>query len=258
LGTIAVASSLAAADISLDELLDRLSAQPVKEAVLTAIERKRLDPRTKAALVTAFASASSKREKQSIAVTMAHLDVDTDGAVDYLMGPAREAIEDPAPSFIKYDSSGNSLRGQLAPAFENWCAVNHKDWRALVLSQLYEEPDDVLMLVRANSLRSLELLRKGLLSNNMIIVGYSAQGLARIHDTGSVAKVAEVVARLPQSSTDVVARQLPWYGTVDADALMAKLMPDLNIRTFYVRQVRSEQSFELAIITERAAASARR
>jgi hypothetical protein len=92
----------------------------------------------------------------------------------------------------------------------------------------------------------------------MIIVGYSAQGLARIHDTGSVAKVAEVVARLPQSSTDVVARQLPWYGTVDADALMAKLMPDLNIRTFYVRQVRSEQSFELAIITERAAASARR
>ena len=131
LGAATLTCTLAVASDRLDELLAKLSSRrPIEESTLHPIERQRPDPRIKTALVSAFASAASKHEKQSIAVTMAHLGIYSDTAIDFLIGPAKEAIEDRTPYLAAYQTSGAEIRGQLSAAFENWRAENNKDWKS--------------------------------------------------------------------------------------------------------------------------------
>lgn len=150
----------------LDELLAKLSARPIDESTLLSIERQRTDPRIRASLSRAFESSTSKREKQWIALTLTHLDAHADNYVAFLTEPAKDAIEDQAPYFAAYDGSGRQIRGQFSPIFQNWCAQNGKDPRAMAALQTYDEPEDVLMLARANAPQSRDLLRKGLNSSN--------------------------------------------------------------------------------------------
>jgi hypothetical protein len=249
------AGGLALQTDALGDLLARLSEHPLSESTLFAIERQAVDPRTKPALARSFASATSKREKQWIALTLVHLGSDSDAYSDFLAGYATEAIDDPAPYFAAYDASGRQLRGVFSPTFESWCAINGKNPREVAALQTYDQPEDVLILARASLAQWRNLLRRGVRSKNPQVVAYSAQGLARLHDAASIALVAQVAERLPRSEALTVAMQLPWYGTSDADALMQKLVPDLAVRTFYTRQVRARQALEMGASAQRSAAS---
>ena len=232
--------------------------RPIDESTLLSIERQRPDPRSLASLSRAFESSISKREKQWIALTLTHLDEQADQYIAFLTGFAQDAIEDQTPYFAAYDASGRQIRGQFSPVFENWCAQNSKDPRTMATLQTYDEPEDVLMLARANAPQSRDLLRKGLNSSNPLIVAYSAQGLARIHDMTSIVIVAAAAARFPQAESLTIGMQLPWYGTSEANILMERLVPEPAARAFYARQVRDRQSLEIEITASRQAGPAPR
>src|ERR1700744_1631063 len=88
LGAATLTCTLAVASYRLDELLAKLSSRRAREeSTPLRIERQRPVPRIKDALARAFHNAVSKREKQSISVTLAHLVIDSDTAIDFLIAP---------------------------------------------------------------------------------------------------------------------------------------------------------------------------
>ena len=52
---------------------------------------------------------------------------------------AREAVEDSAPSFIRTDANGVSVRGEFSAEFLNWCVLHGKDPRAVAAIQAMAE-----------------------------------------------------------------------------------------------------------------------
>jgi hypothetical protein len=112
-------------------------------------------------------------------------------------GYAREAISDRTPFFASYDAAGHTIRGKFDPGFENWCALNDKDPKAVAAIQISSQPEDVLTLAAVNDARPRVLLRNGLESPNALIFAYSVQGLGRLQDWDAVALIEKASRRLP-------------------------------------------------------------
>ena len=180
-----------------------------------------------------------------LAVTLLRLGEKASRYFEFLAGYAREAIEDRSPFFAKYDSNGRAIRGEFSAEFENWCARNGKDPRAIAAIQLGGQPEDVLMLAKAQDQRALELFRRGLDSPNPGVLGYSVQGLARLQDINSIPLIAGAADRLPSSERLAIAMQLPWYSRPEAEPLVRRLVPDRGLRDSLNAQVQKQQFDEL-------------
>jgi hypothetical protein len=235
------APSVVGAAGDLGKLLDQLASDPVEKATLFALERQPDDGRVIPALHSAFSRAKSKNEKQWIASTLLRLGDSTREYSDFLIGAAKEAIEDQTPTFIDYDQDGHSVKGRFSAKFEAWCQANGKDPRSVGALQFGTYPEDVLVLARAQDPRARETLRQGLQSPNPLVVGYAVQGLGRLGDTSAISLISKTAEALPPDARSAISMNLPWYSSLDATLLMERLTPDISARTFMVRMVQAEQ-----------------
>jgi hypothetical protein len=230
----------------LSKLLERLTTNTLDVSVLYSLEGQPPDARTIPALAAAFEQKELKKEKQWVAATLLRLGEKSDRYFDFLAGYAREAVEDRTPSFERYDANGRAIRGQFSAEFENWCAQNGKDPRAVTAIQLGVYPEDVLMLAKAQDQRALDLFKQGLDSPNPGVVGYSVQGLARLQDITAIPLIARTAERLPIGARGIIAMQLPWYSRPEAEPLIARLVPDQGLRDSLKREVQMQQFAELS------------
>jgi hypothetical protein len=240
----------------IDDLLAKLPSGRLDESDLWNLESQPVDLRTIPALKATFQSSTEKRERQWIAGTLLRLGERAGPYFDFLAGYATEAIDDRTPSFIKYDSNGHSIRAEFSAAFENWCALNGKDPRAVATIQFLEYPKDVLVLAQVDDPRARDLFRRGLESPNVLVVAYSVQGLARLHDSAALSLVARVLERLPSEERYAVSRELPWFETPEAAALMERVMPDRRARDYERNMVQQQRLDELKRVLTRTGSAA--
>jgi HEAT repeat protein len=236
---------------TIDELLATLRSDRLDASDLWKLESQPTDSRTIPALKAAFQSRTEKGAKQRIAATLLRLGERAGPYFDFLAGYATEAIEDRTPSFIKYDSSGHSVRGQFSAAFENWCAQNAKDMRAVAAIQIHDYPEDLLMLAQADDPRARDLFRRGLESPNELVVAFSVQGLGRLQDIAALPLIAKALQDLPVDARNAVALQLPWFERPEADGLMERLLPDPKLRDYVTSQIRQQRLIEIKRVLSR-------
>jgi hypothetical protein len=235
----------------LTELLARLVSDPSDRSILYSLEREPPDPRTMPALRSAFERGKTTEEKQSIAATLLRLGENSSEYFDYLAGLAKEAIEDRTPFFIKYDNAGNSIQGQFDPGFQNWCAENHKDPRAVAGVQAGVYLNDVRILAYAQDSRAVELLRQGLESTNVWVVAYSVEGLGRLHDVAALPLIAKALDRVKTGDWTAVAEPLSWFRTPEAERLLDRFIPDPLMRDVTRRQIQMMQLSETNSVLQR-------
>jgi hypothetical protein len=234
----------------LSTLLDRLRTGRLEQVNLYALESQPADPRTIPALRDAFDRFESKSDKQNIAVTLIHLGDKSPLYFDLLTRYAGEAVDDRAPSFLKYDIHGKSVKDGFDTGFENWCALNGKDPKAMAELQT-KHAVDVLMLARAQDRRSTDLFLRGLSSPNEFVVMYSVQGLGRLQVATALPLIRRTAERLPGEAAAGIGMQLPWFTSPEAYELMLHLVPDGRMREFFRNAVAMERQAEIAATRNR-------
>jgi len=244
----AICASTAAAQDDLAPLLATLSKDPVDRSVLHKLEGHPPDPRILPALRDAFERVTAKEEKQPIAATLIRLGDKTSSYFDYLAGYATAAIEDRTPTLLTYDSKGQTIRGQLNPEFENWCAQNKKDPHDVARLLFYDYPSDVLVLASAQDSRAAELFRRGLQSPNVLVMAYSVQGLGRLKDSTAIALIRKAIDRIQAGDKLAIAMQVPWFGSIEAEQLMQELVPNSTSREGLKRMVYGQQLMDLNVV----------
>jgi len=244
-------ASRGGAQTELEGLFARLSERPLDRRVIWKLEGHPADARIIPALREAFEKREAQEEKQWIAVALLRLGERSDRYYQFLAGFATEAIDDRTPLFVKYDSQGMPIRGQFSAEFENWCAINHKDPRAVAAKQLYGYLQDVLFLAEAEDARADGLFRRGLDSPNPGVVGYSVQGLGRLNDVSAIPLIAKTVEHLPAHDLGTLLMNLPWYTRPEAYQLMERLDPDPKARKFRMDEVERTRLFERQAIQAR-------
>jgi hypothetical protein len=236
--------SPAAAQDELSMLLNRLKTGPLDQATLYGLEGRPPDPQTIPALQEAFERNNRKRDKQLIAVTLIHLGEQSRVYFDFLAYHAKEAIEDPSPSFLKYDAAGKAVKGQYAPAFENWCAQNGKIPKSMGEFQ-FDSAMDVLMLARAQDRRAEELLVRGLDSPHEFVIMYSVEGLGRLQAASAIPKIARLCDQLPAEVAAGVGMQLAWFSDLRAFQLMQRVVPDERLRNSFREGIARQRNGEI-------------
>jgi hypothetical protein len=154
LALIAICMPRCDAQDGISALLARLSSGDSSLSVLFSLESQPPDPRIFPALEAAFARGRTTEEKQWVAATLIRLRADSRTYFDYLAGLAREAVDDRAPFFLKYDAAGDPVRGEFDAGFLNWCAVNKKNAREVAKIQFGEYVNDVRILAYAQDARA--------------------------------------------------------------------------------------------------------
>jgi hypothetical protein len=240
----------AAAQDDLPRLLGRLKDGSVDAGALAKVEGHALDQRTVPALKEGFGRSKGNRDKQLIAITLIHLGERSDLYFDFLARPARQAIEDRTPSFVRYDSDGRVVKGQHAVAFENWCAQNGKDPKIVAELQA-SAAIDVLLLARAQDVRATELFLQGLDSPHEFVAMYSVEGLGRLQVTSAIPKIAEVCHRLPAEAAKGLGMQLAWFSDVQAHQLMQRIIPDERLRSSLRDGIAKQRNAEMELTLRR-------
>ncbi len=180
-----------------------------------------------------------------IAATLLHLGSKSDPYFDFLAGYARKAIEDRTPFFLLYDASGRAVKGQWNPAFERWCEENSWDKKEVGAWQFQAYPEDVRLLASARDPRARDLLKRGLESQNPLVVYYSAEGLALLYDISAIPLIIKACERLPAEPSITVARTLAEYMTPDADRAMERFVKDPRLREGYKREALQKRIDEI-------------
>src|SRR5437868_330132 len=193
---------------SISELLSRVAAGPLDPSIFFELESKRPEPRIFDALGAAFDKRESKEERQRIAVTMLRLGNRSERYFAFLSGYAQQAIEDRTPLYYVYGPAGDVVRGEMSYEFEKWCRENHRDTREVMQIQFVTYPQDVQLLGSAEDSRAAELLKRGLESQNPLVVYYSAEGLALLQDDATVPLVEQSCERFPAGTRRLVAGAL--------------------------------------------------
>jgi hypothetical protein len=228
----------------LSALIVRLANGESSQSILFKLEAQPPDPRTIPALKSAFEHRTTREEKQWIAATLIRLGESSPIYFDYLANIATEAVDDRAPFFLKYDNAGNPVRGEFDIGFLNWCAQNGKDPRAIGKIQFGSYISDVRILAYAQDPRGAQLLMRGLESPNPLVVGYSVEGLGRLHDAEAFPLIEKSLERGRSGDIVAIAQQLCWFRTPDAEKLFEQFVPDSHMRDFARRQVQMLQLSE--------------
>jgi len=235
----------------LEMLLAKLANGRLSEPDLWALESQPQTEKTVPALIAAFHARVDKAEKQWISGSLIRLGERSDTYFNYLAGYAKVAVEDRTPYFVKYDGYGQSVSGQFSSNFENWCARNGKDPRAVGALQFQVYPEDVFILAKTQDLRARDLFREGLGSPNPLVLAFCVQGLGRLRDEAALPLIAQAILQVPAGSRPAVAGQLPWFALPAADKLFEQVTPDRRMRDMYRSSADGMQKSELDRIRKR-------
>jgi hypothetical protein len=245
LALITVASIASAAPRSVSELLSKLAKGPLDPSVFFELESQPTEQRVFEALAEAFEKRDSKEDRQWIALTMLHLGDTSERYLDLLSGYARQAIEDRTPLWFVYGPSGDIMRGEMSHEFEQWCRENNRNPKEVAGLQFSTYPVDVSLVADAQDARAADLLRRGLESENPLIVFYSAEGLALLQDREAIPLIVRSCERFPAGTASFVAESLARYLTLDADLVMERFVKDPNVRAAVKREALRKRAEEV-------------
>jgi hypothetical protein len=208
-------------------LVDRLTKDPTDDEAIRGLSGD-YDPRVIAAFKGAFDAVSDPEDKGLIAFNLIDDGEKDRKYFDYLAERAAVAISNDAPSPLVRDSSGKEIRGQMSPAFEEWCRNHQRKISSCTADYLY--PYAVAQLALLGDERAADVLMSGLRSRNPVVVMACAGGLGVLGRNDALPIIAERLMQLPSDIAFGLASLLGDYHSAAAEALMDRYIPDKDMR----------------------------
>ena len=173
-----------------------------------------------------FATNADPAMKQALASALVRLGNSEPMYWDFLAARARKAIENDAPFASMFDARGNSIPGQLSPAFLAWAKAHDQSPDKARADQFYLLPADVTLLAVTGDARGLALLRRGLLSPNYFIQAVAAKGLAYMQDQDSIPAIIEACVKAPAEARGLIAPALCFFDGPQANTAAERFIAD--------------------------------
>lgn len=145
----------------------------------------------------------------------------------YLVVLATPASESDAPYPFLEAAGKENIR--FSPEFQAWANTRKLSLEAAFKLAWYDLPGNLAPLAKTGDPRGIPLLRKALVSSNLMIASLGAAGLAQAHDTSSVPMIIEACKRLPASMAHFLADPLKFFDDPQAERTFAFYFPDVNI-----------------------------
>ena len=189
-----------------------------------------------------FQEATDKRQKQNLAQLLMKSGVQDQEYFEFLAAFARQAVDDPIPSPVKFDEAGRSVSGgEYSEEFLTWCAENRlKPDEAAKKALVYAA--DVTILGHTGDPRGYEILLRALESPNYMIVAQAASGLGRIGDTRAIPLILEAALRTPAEIGLWFAEALLYFEDADGEAAARQLIKDETLLAEVRRSVALEKA----------------
>jgi hypothetical protein len=170
---------------------------------------------------------------------------------EYLSSFAWDAVNNDAPSpFVslgrKYDFSRTN------PEFEKWCQSHGTTVADEVQKETFVHVRDLMLLVWAQDKRAKPIFRKGLKSNNALIIDQSVSGLGVLGDPADIDAIINAAEGSPDDIDPGVAMALAYYKDPRDRDLIVRRLQGSRLYERYLLAVKAEEE-----VDRRRAAAAR-
>jgi hypothetical protein len=222
----------------LDKVLAELNAVTVESGTLYKLQQYG-GPRVIAALRAAFESNEEKRSRQDLAITLIRLGDQDDKYFHYLEGFAKEAVGSDAPDMFVYGADGVPLKPvQWSPEFYAWSA-RHGMSIDFAVKQAYQTfPSDLMLFSEAaRDPRALALVRRGLHSNNPMVVGTCASILVGMDDVASIPMMLQLINTSPTTWSEVLIERIALFKGDDVERGILGSLASPKLKAYYVRRL---------------------
>jgi hypothetical protein len=160
-----------------------------------------------------FATSRDTETKERIAGALVKLG-DKDGVyIDFMLAQATEAVDDDIPNPFPLNPDRNqpqidrqdpdALQKQVTPEFLAWAKSRGIPLNEAGQEALYTIPGRLLQLGMTGDKRAIPVLRRGLLSHNIMIETMSASGLAQLKDKDSIPLIIDACERTPTAASAI-------------------------------------------------------
>jgi HEAT repeat protein len=138
-------------------------------------------------------------------------------------------VNSQAPYPLVYDANGKSISGVINPDFLEWCKNNSLSKEKALGDQLNSFPAELLFMASTGDSRGLQILRRGLQSQNHGVRAVSAAGLATLQDRNSIPLIIEAAGKAPQEARWPIAQHLLSFEDHNADKAAEELISDKKL-----------------------------
>ncbi len=146
----------------------------------------------------------------------------------YLVKLATQASESDAP--YPFDKAASKQNIRFAPEFKTWANAHTLSVEAAFKLAWEDLPGNLAPLAKTGDPRGIPILRKALMSPDLMIASLGAAGLAQAHDRSSVPMIIDACKRLPASMAPSLAGALEFFeDDPQAQRTFASYFPDVNL-----------------------------
>jgi hypothetical protein len=173
-----------------------------------------------------LALTSDTATKQRIASILLSIGVKDQVYFDYLTDEAKKALahDHDAPWPLLYDEQ--RLPKSENPALVEWCKAHGVGFWDMHNVEYYEVPAAWFYLAAAGTPRAYDLLIKGLHSQNPMIAGMAAWGLAKLQDHRAIGELIATGRQVPGEARACIVQSLVYFDDPKAQAAAEELMPE--------------------------------
>lgn len=164
-----------------------------------------------------FKSSDDVEIKDGIAMALVRLHSTNSIYWSFLVEQATKTIESDAPEPETFDSAGK-INGQVSPEFSAWATSHDLPIQKALESISLFLPGMVLRLGFAGDSRAIPLLRKALLSPNLMTESLAAFALDELHDKQSIPWIIEACKKAPSQIAYALASALRDFDDLQAQA----------------------------------------
>jgi len=175
-----------------------------------------------------FARTSDPDIKAGVASALVRMGDKNDAYWIYLVKLATPAAESDAPD--PFNEVAGKDKDIVSPEFKVWAGAHDLSVKAasqLVMSDL---PRGLTLLAKTGDPRGVPLLRKALMSPNLLIASLAAAGLAQAQDKASVPMIIDRCKRATEPYAGFFADSLLFFDDPEAQSTFAFYHPDVNIQ----------------------------
>jgi hypothetical protein len=141
---------------------------------------------------------------------------------------ATPAVESDAP--YPLDELAGKQKDITSLEFKAWANTHDLSVEAAIKVAMLDLPSSLAPLAKTGDPRGVPLLRKALMSPNLLIASLAAAGLAQAQDKASIPMIIDACKRAPSSRAPFFADSLLFFDDPQAQSTFAFYFSDINIQ----------------------------
>ncbi len=176
-----------------------------------------------------YARTSDPEIRAGVASALVRMGDKNDDYWNYLVKLATPAAESDAP-FPFDELAGKGDKDIYSPEFKAWAGAHNLPVEAAMKLVMMGLPGDLAPLAQAGDPRGVPLLRKALMSPNILIASLAAAGLAQARDKDSIPMIIGACKRATPKMAHFLAEPLLFFDDPDAQSTFTFYFPDVNVQ----------------------------